>query len=487
MTTEETPSAEFDAILDRAAQAAPTIAATTPRQRAEWLDRAADALDANAAILLPLAIEESHLTEDRLTGELRRTTFQLRLFGEVIREGAFLQATIDHADPDWPMGARPDLRRMMRPLGPVAVFAASNFPFAFSVAGGDTASAIAAGCPVVVKLNPGHPRLSRRVGELVASAMQEAGAPTGTLALVSGMQTGRALVLDPRITAASFTGSLAGGRALFDLATSRPDPIPFYGELGSVNPAFVTEQASLMRAEDIATGFVGSVSMGVGQFCTKPGLLFVPAGSAIPGIAARVAAERSGAAMLNERIREGYGTSLGNLAAHPEVTVLAGSADPGIDPAPTLLLATAKAFLASDGALATESFGPTGLIVSYESDEELLAAAESFEGQLTATVQGEGDETVVPALLAALADRAGRVLWNGWPTGVSVTYAMQHGGPYPATTASQGTSVGTTAIDRFLRPVSYQGVPDALLPAPVRDGNPWSLPRRIDGRTILPS
>ena len=370
---------------------------------------------------------------------------------------------------------------MLRPLGPVAVYAASNFPFAFSVAGGDTASALAAGCPVVLVAHPGHPRLSEATAEVLVAALEGAGAPTGVFALVEGQETGRALITDPRITAGAFTGSLRGGRALFDLASGRETPVPFYGELGSVNPAFVTASASASRAEEVAQGFAASMTLGVGQFCTKPGLLFVPADSPVPALVAERLRETAGAPMLNERIRGGYGQGLASLASHEVVEVLAGSVDPDTDPAPTLLRTSAAEVLADPRPLTAEVFGPAALVVEYTDDEELLAAARVLEGQLTATVQGDQGDAVVPALLAVLSERAGRVLWGGWPTGVTVSYAQQHGGPYPATTAVGTTSVGTAAIERFLRPVAYQDLPEPLLPEPLQDANPWSVPQRIDG------
>jgi NADP-dependent aldehyde dehydrogenase len=482
---EETDEAGYERTLDDAVAAAAVLAAATPDERAGWLDAIATALDAAADRLVPIAIEESHLAEPRLRGELTRTTFQLRLFGEALRAGRLLDAVVDHADPAWGMGPRPDLRRVLIPLGPAAVYAASNFPFAFSVAGGDTAAALAAGCPVVVKVHPGHPRLSSAVHAVMRDALVEAGAPAGAVGLVSGFDTGRRLVLDPRIAVGAFTGSPHGGRALFDLAAGRPVPIPFYAEMGSVNPAVVTRAAAAARAGQIADGYVDSIALGVGQFCTKPGLLFVPAGSGLPELIAERAAARAGAPMLDERLRDAYGEALGTVAAHPEVRVLAGSAAPAEEPSPTVLATTAAALLADPEGLTGEVFGPTALVVEYGDDDELLAALGILEGQLTATIQGEGpgeaDEAILPRLLDVLTARAGRIVWNGWPTGVSVTWAMQHGGPYPATTFSGATSVGMAAVQRFLRPVAYQGLPDALLPPALRESNPWRLPRTVDG------
>jgi NADP-dependent aldehyde dehydrogenase len=472
---------ELDRLIGTAAEAARVLVGSRPTDRATWLEHLANRLDAAADELVPLAAQETHLGVDRLQGELKRTTFQLRLFAEILRNGSFLQATIDHADPAWPMGPRPDLRRMLRPIGPVAVYAASNFPFAFSVAGGDTASALAAGCPVLLKANPSHPELSTATGAQVSDALREAGAPGGVFAVVMGFETGIALVKDARIRAASFTGSLRGGRALFDLAVSRPEPIPFYGELGSVNPAFVTPEASSQRADDVAAGFVGSMSLGNGQFCTKPGLLFVPAGSGLDDLVAALAGDRPAAPMLSEHIRSGYSEALAQLAERPGVRVLAGKARPEGDPAPTVLATTVSDLLADSDAMTQECFGPAAIVVSYASEDELLAAASVFDGQLTATIHGSDTEPVTAALLDVLTERVGRVVWNGWPTGVSVSYAQHHGGPYPATTSVQTTSVGTAAIDRFLRPVTYQDAPDAVLPPPLQEDNPWHLPRRVDG------
>jgi NADP-dependent aldehyde dehydrogenase len=477
----DTPPEELDRLIGAAAEAAPVLVGSHPSDRATWLELVADRLDARAEDLVPLAAQETHLGVDRLQGELKRTTFQLRLFAQILGDGSFLQATIDHADPAWPMGPRPDLRRMLRPIGPVAVYGASNFPFAFSIAGGDTASALAAGCPVLLKANPSHPELSAVTGAHMSDALAEAGAPDGTFAVVMGFETGAALVKDARIRAASFTGSLRGGRALFDLAVSRPDPIPFYGELGSVNPAFVTPDAGAQRADEVAAGFVGSMSLGNGQFCTKPGLLFVPAGWGIEDRVAAFAGERPPEPMLSEHIRSGYSQALEQLAKRPGVRVIAGEIDPEGDPAPTILATTVSDLLADSEALTQECFGPAALVVSYTSEEELLAAAQVFEGQLTATIQSSGPEPVTSALLDVLTERVGRVVWNGWPTGVSVTYAQHHGGPYPATTSVQTTSVGTAAIDRFLRPVTYQDAPDEVLPPALREDNPWHLPRRVDG------
>ncbi len=482
-TKNGTDKTTLDAVLDAAAAAAQPLAASRPAQRAGWLTAVADALDAHAEELVPLAAEESHLAADpRLKGELARTTFQLRLFGEVLTDGTWLGATVDHADADWPMGARPDLRRMMTAIGPVLVFAASNFPFAFSVAGGDTASALAAGCPVVVKAHPGHPRLSDRVAEVVSAALADAGAPDGAFALIHGQDVGVAALQDPRIQAAAFTGSVGAGRALFDIAASRPRPIPFYGELGSINPVVVTAAAAASRGDDIASGFAGSFTMGAGQFCTKPGLLLLPTDHGLGNVLREAVATTSAAPLLNDKIVEGYDAR--NTELRKAGAELLASVDGTPDaPGPELLEVTAEKLLADPDTFATECFGPTSVVVTYRDDQQLEQVLDALEPSLTVSVQGEeSDAARVRELMPALTRLGGRLLWNQWPTGVTVSWAQQHGGPYPATTAPTTTSVGTAAIGRFLRPVAWQGFPDELLPAPLQEANPWQLPRRIDGQ-----
>jgi NADP-dependent aldehyde dehydrogenase len=483
-TPAATTSSELADLLAAAADAAAPLAALRPAERAGLLRAVADALDAAADELVQLAMEESHLLEGRLRGELTRTTFQLRLFGEVLEEGSYLEATIDPADPEWGMGPRPDLRRMLVPLGPTVVYAASNFPFAFSVAGGDTASALAAGCPVLVKAHSGHPRLSARTAELVIGALADAGAPKGTFGLIVGFEKGVEALKDPRVKAGSFTGSIPAGRALFDIASGRPEPIPFYGELGSLNPVFVTPGAVKARGEEIASGFVGSVTLGVGQFCTKPGLLFVPAGHGLDEAILAAAREVGPATLLNQRIADGYGEGITKLVGASGVTPMIEAAPvDGLSVGPTVIKTTVPVLLEQADTLLEECFGPASLVVEYDGPEEMLAAARAFSGNLTATVHGEESEAAeIAPLLDILRERAGRLLWGGWPTGVSVTYAMQHGGPWPATTASLHTSVGTTAIRRFLRPVSFQTMPEELLPEALHDRNVLGIPRRVNGR-----
>jgi NADP-dependent aldehyde dehydrogenase len=470
----------LETVLTGAAAARASFAATSADLRAAALRRVADALDGAAGELVALAYRETNLPEKpRLYAELERTTFQLRLLAETIVEGGYLSVTLDSPDTCWPAGGRHDLRRMLVPVGPVAVFAASNFPFAFSVAGGDTAAALAVGSPVVVKANPGHPLLSDRVAALVTDALQHIGLPDGVFGVVHGIEEGRALVLDPRIKAGAFTGSLQGGRALFDLACSRPEPIPFHAEMGSVNPVFVTASAARERSEGIAEGYVASYTLGAGQFCTKPGLVFVPSAEA-DAFEAHVAATLAGHVaepLLNDGIAARYSSTLDALRSHPAVRVLVA----GSGVAPTLLGCDAADFLTARDDLLVECFGPTSMVVRYSSADELVACARAFTGELAAAVHGALDDDEAGQLIELLTERVGRVLWNGWPTGVSVTYAMQHGGPYPATTMPGHTSVGTTSLRRFLRPVVYQNMPQALLPEVLRDGNPLGVPRRVDG------
>ncbi len=503
----DTTGAQLAEILAAASTAAPDLATRTPAELAGWLDAVASALDAQADTLLPLAEAESHLpARPRLAGELARTTFQLRFFGNLLREGGHLGATIDHADPDWPMGPRPDIRRGHVPFGPVLVFAASNFPFAFSVAGGDTAAALAAGCPVVLKAHPGHPRLSQLTGRIVADALAEAGAPAGVFAVIHGVEAGVSALRDPRISAASFTGSVPGGRALFDIAAARPVPIPFYGELGSVNPVVVTPGAVAERGAAVVSGYVGSFTLGAGQFCTKPGLLFLPAGHGLDAALAEAAGAAKAQPLLNEHIAGGFAKGLATLREQPGVSVLAADpadptdptdptedADPGdrtedaAAPRPTLISVSGRDFAANIEVLRAECFGPASLVVTYADTAELLDLLAGLEPSLTATIQGQEDEAdLVEALLPPLSRLAGRILWNEWPTGVTVSWAQQHGGPYPATTAPGTTSVGAAAISRFLRPVAWQGFPLAFLPPALRDDNPLKVPQRVDGELRLP-
>jgi len=473
-----TTADEVDSIVGAAAAAAGAWAATAPADRAAVLTGIADGLDEHAGELIALAARETHLTEARLTGELRRTSFQLRLFARTVLDGGMLDVRIDTADAEWPMGAaRPDLRRMNIALGPVVNFAASNFPFAFSVAGGDTASALAAGCPVVVKANPGHPALSRAVGEIITGVLTESNAPAGTFGMLFGRDAGVRALTHPLVAAAAFTGSIAGGRALYNLACAREVPIPFYGELGSINPVFVTAAAAHSRAPEIAAGLLGAVSSSAGQLCTKPGLVAVPQESAVLAELIHTGPVPTGE-LLNEAIAAGFSAAVEQVRAHPEVRVLTGGG-PG---QALVLTTTARSVLADRAALMREMFGPATLVATYRDTAELLELARSLHGELTVSVFGDTADDTARALLGAGAAAAGRVLWNSWPTGLSVTYAQHHGGPYPASTAPTTTSVGTAAVARFLRPVVFQSVPEELLPEALRTENPLSVPRSMNGQ-----
>lgn len=477
-------TAEVDQVCRAAAQAAPALAAMPPRQRAELLVALAERLRAHEREIVALADSETLLGSERLAGELVRTTGQLALFADALRDGSVLDLIFDAPVPDAVPAPRPDVRRWLVPLGPVGVFAASNFPLAFSVAGGDTASALAAGCPVVVKAHPGHPRLSALVGQLAADVL-----PAGALAVVHGQQAGRDLVTHPRITAVSFTGSTSGGRALFDLAGGRPDPIPFYGELGSINPVVVTPHAAEARREELVSGFVGALTLGNGQFCTKPGLLFLPAGHGWDDRLAAAVTSVPAAPMLGAWVSDGFAAARDRLANTPGVRVVAAGAVSEQTEAqtatltpPSLFATSASAFVGTP-AMAEEAFGPAALIVEYDSVEDLERALATLPGSLTATVHAEpATETdLARQLVTLLSVKAGRIVWAGWPTGVAVGWATQHGGPWPAALPSTHTSVGVTAIRRFQRPVAYQNLPDELLPQALRDSNPLGLRRRSSG------
>jgi len=463
---DDTSAAELDAVVAAAVVAAPGWADAPASLRVSALRAMADALDSAGGELVPLADRETGLGAGRLGGELARTTFQLGMFADLVESGAHLNVLVDAEVPGAPPAGHPELRRLLVPLGPVAVFGASNFPFAFSVPGGDTASALAAGCPVVVKAHPGHPQTSEAVAALMIQALAEAGAPDGTFALVRGMETGRALVQHPGVRAAAFTGSYAGGRALFDLAVSRPDPIPFYGELGSVNPVVVTRGAA-ERGAALAVEYVDSLTLGTGQFCTNPGLLLVPTGSGLTELVAAEAGTRERGVMLHGGVAGLFRSNVASVRDLPGVRVLVDGSSPGgpgAHSAPVILAADATTALEEHELLRTECFGPAGLVVEYASDAELFALLDHLEGCLVATIHGTADDPVAAAIVQRLARIAGRLVWNGWPTGVAVTAGQHHGGPHPATTNALHTSVGTAAIHRFQRPVAFQGLPFNLLP-----------------------
>ncbi len=466
----ETTDAEVDAIVTAAAEAtAAWGAGTAPARRAAALEAVAGALDERAGELAVIADTETALGGERLTGEVARTTLQLRMFAEELRDGRYLDAVASPAE-----GVRPDVRRVNRPVGPVAVFAASNFPFAFSVAGGDTASALAAGCPVVVKAHEGHPVTSDLTAEAVIAALASAGAPPGTFAVVHGVEAGLRLLRHPDIAAAGFTGSTAGGLALARICAERPVPIPFYGELGSVNPCVVLPGAAFSRPAAIATGYAGSLTLGAGQFCTNPGLLFVPEDVGLMSAIAEAVTASAGAPMLSGRIFAGYEDAVAEAQAHPGVSELAAG-QPGPGPwgaTPRVFQLTLKEFTADLAVLSRERFGPAGLVITYSSVADLLPVLAALSGNLVGAVHadpGSPDEEDLARQVAAVLEHvAGRIVFNGWPTGVAVVAAQHHGGPWPATTAPGFTSVGTAAIRRWLVPVAYQDFPPELRPAALR-------------------
>lgn len=432
-------------------------------RRRAMLEAIADAIDRHAQELVALADGETALGTERLGGEVVRTTSQLRLLGRAAADTGILGVRRDCT-------STADLYRAMRPIGPVAVYAASNFPFAFSVAGGDTASALAAGCSVVVKEHPGHPRTSARTAQVVNEALTLFGAPDGTFATVDGLDAGRQLMTDHRIRAAAFTGSLAGGQALAALAASRPDPIPFYGELGSLNPVIVTRAAVAARGGRIASEFVASFTLGAGQFCTKPGLLLVPHGHDLGPYLERALAAVTPRPLLTEAIRSALLNARVELGRRAdEITLMAQVPDSGDRPGAALYTVAARD-LAADRGLLAERFGPVSILATYDDEDDLLRTTELLPGSLTGSVHAEpSDDDLSRRLIEALAPRCGRLVWNGWPTGVAVSPAMNHGGPWPASTSPRDTSVGTAAIDRFLVPIAYQDVPLRLLPGPLAE------------------
>ncbi|WP_417742000.1 aldehyde dehydrogenase (NADP(+)) [Salipiger sp.] len=462
-------SAQIDAAAEAAEAAFPAYAATTREERAAFLEAIADEIDARGDALTEIGTAETGLPAGRLEGERGRTTGQLRLFAAHIRDGAYLDRRHDKALPDRAPLPRPDLRMLQRPIGPVAVFGASNFPLAFSTAGGDTASALAAGCPVVVKGHEAHPGTAEIVAEAIHAAIEATGMPAGTFSMIHGgsHEVGGALVRHPLIKAVGFTGSLRGGKALYDLCAQRPEPIPFFGELGSINPMFFLPAAMSARAEEMAKGWAGSLTMGAGQFCTNPGALVLIEGPETEAFlaAAKEALEATAPqTMLTEGIADAYRAGAKTLSSQSGVQEVMTSSCDQRNAAPYLLRTTGSAWMENE-TLGHEVFGPLGIAIVVRDEDEMLAVAKSFAGQLTATLMMvEGDIALGQRLLPVLERMAGRVLANGFPTGVEVCDAMVHGGPYPASTNFGATSVGTMAIRRFLRPVCYQNLPEALLP-----------------------
>jgi acyl-CoA reductase-like NAD-dependent aldehyde dehydrogenase len=453
-----------------------------PATRAEGMRRAAAQLRDDGDAIVATAEAETGLPQvPRLRGELERTCVQLELLAAACADGEFVDAIIDPADPEARPVPRPDLRRFSIPVGVVVVFGASNFPLAFGAAGGDTASALAAGCPVIVKGHPLHPGTGELVARAVGAGFAQAGLPDGAFQHLqsSGTEVGLALVDHPDVAAVAFTGSLRGGRALMDRAAARPTPIPVFAEMGSLNPVVITDAAAAARRDELADALTGSVCTVGGQLCTKPGLAFVPRGAAGDGLVAALRerfAAREPEVMLASGIAEAFVAGLQGLDGAPDAV-----AQPGAHAHP-VALEVDIAQLESIEALREEHFGPALVVVRYGSEQELPAAIASLGGQLTATLQAQdGEHARLAPVVAALTAAAGRVLFAGVPTGVSVTWAMQHGGPYPATSDPRHTSVGQTAARRFVRPVAFQSAPAEVLPPAVQDGNPLRIVRRVDG------
>jgi NADP-dependent aldehyde dehydrogenase len=475
-------TADLESALARAEAAAPVLAAVAPATRAAWIGAVADALGANSEELATLADEETALGMPRLTGEVARAVSQLRFYASVAVEGSYLQARIDR-----PTDTTPALARVSVPLGPVAVFGASNFPFAFSVLGNDTASALAAGCPVIAKAHPAHPLTSARTAEIAVAALDEAGAPAGTFSLVTGFDAGIQLVRAPAIAAVAFTGSEAAGLSLWRAANERETVIPVYAEMGTVNPVVVTRGAASTSMADIAKGFVGSFTLGFGQFCTKPGLLFAPASANAPdAVAEALRSAAPSAHMLTKHIAEGVTAGIDEFVSAGARVVTQVPAPPTGWAAPAAVLAATLADLRNSPRLLAECFGPVVLVVEYddgdEGDEELDRTLRVLQGALAAAVMApDPDDPQLPGLVERLTAKVGRVTVNDWTTSVAWQWAQQHGGPWPATTDPRTTSVGAAALDRFVRPITYQSVPERLLPPPLRDANPWGVPRRVDG------
>ncbi len=478
---------EVDLAARLAADAFETYRSTTGRQRAAFLRTIASNIESVAEEIIARAGQETALPPARLQGETARTCAQLRLFAQVAEEGSWVNARIDRADPERKPLPKPDIRSLLRPLGPVVVFGASNFPLAFSVAGGDTASALAAGNTVIVKAHAAHPGTSELVGHAIRQSVRDCGLPEGVFSLLfgSGSQIGTALMKHPLVKAGGFTGSRTAGRILMDVAAARPEPIPFYAEMSSTNPVFILPGALRERADQIAAGLHASFTMGAGQFCTKPGMVFLPKGpDAIPfeNKLRQLVKDSTPFHLLTKTIHSAYDSSIAGRKQRSNVEVSAAGSQSaeGFGAGSVLFETDADSFLGSD--LGAEIFGPTTILVQHSQRDQVLAIARGLEGQLTATIHGtDQDLRDFADLIAILETKAGRLVFNSFPTGVEVTHAMVHGGPYPSTSDGRSTSVGSQAIFRFTRLVCYQGFPEAALPEELKNGNPLGMWRMVNG------
>jgi 2,5-dioxopentanoate dehydrogenase len=481
---------EVDLAANLAADAFEIYQRISGRERGVFLRTIAAKIESIAGDVIERAAQETALPQGRLQAETARTCAQLRLFAQVAEEGSWVNARIDRADPNRKPAPKPDIRSMLRPLGPVVVFGASNFPLAFSVAGGDTASALAGGNPVIVKAHAAHPGTSELVGRALQESVRECGLPEGVFSLLfgSGPRTGMALITHPSIRAGGFTGSRTAGRILMDAAAARPEPIPFYAEMSSTNPVFILPGALREWAENIATGLHASFTMGAGQFCTKPGMVFVPQGADAKAFAEKLQQLVSASSpfhLLTEPIHSSFDSAVATRKRDKSVKVVAegqsAPTDASFAVSSALFETDAASFLGSG--LDAEIFGPTTLLVHHSNRDQVLAIARALEGHLTATIHGtEQDLRDFADLIAILENKVGRLVFNGFPTGVEVTHAMVHGGPYPSTSDGRSTSVGSQAIFRFTRLVCYQGFPDSALPGSLKDANALGIWRMIDGQ-----
>jgi len=476
---------EVNQAVEAAHAAFKTYRHTSPEQRALFLESIADELDALGEDFLNTISQETALPIARLQGERGRTSGQMRLFAKVLRRGDFLGARIDTALPERQPLPRPDLRQIKIGIGPVAVFGASNFPLAFSTAGGDTASALAAGCSVVVKAHSGHMATADYVAQAIERAVEKTGMPKGVFNMIYGNAVGALLVKHPLIQAVGFTGSLKGGRALCDMAAARPQPIPVFAEMSSINPMLMLPEALKNRGDQIAQELADSVVLGCGQFCTNPGLILgikSPEYTRLIEQLSEIMANKPAQTMLNAGTLNSYVSGLSHLAEHAGIQHLAGQEQQGEQALPQLFKADVELLLAGNQLLQEEIFGPTTIVIEVEDKAQLLQALSSMNGQLTTSlIADESDLAEFADVVPVLEEKAGRLLLNGYPTGVEVCDAMVHGGPYPATSDARGTSVGTLAIDRYLRPVCYQNYPQNLLPEALRDENPLNLLRLVNG------
>lgn len=476
----------LDTIFSAAQEAFLSYKNLSASKKADFLEEIAKILEENRSAIVLMAVRESNLPEGRINGELGRTTGQIKLFASQVREGSWLEATIDPADPNRTPLPKADIRRMLIPVGPVVVFGASNFPLAFSTAGGDTISALAAGCPVVYKGHPAHPDTSKFVGECISQAVKKSGLPEGVFTHVEGgVKMGQDLVKHPLAKAVAFTGSYGAGKSLFNIANDRKEPIPVYAEMGSVNPIFTFSQRLNNELVPMAQSFVSSLTLGAGQFCTNPGLIFVPKEVAPRFENAVSAALESAAAgpMLHEGIAESYYTALDNLKTRSELKwVKVPDAKHLINVSPALAEIKASDWIA-DELFQEEVFGSFALMVVYENESELIEVAKKLKGQLTITLWADTSELKNQTeLINLLEEKCGRLLFTGVPTGVEVGYAMQHGGPFPSTTDARSTSVGAHAIKRFARPIAFQDMPSELLPEALKNENPLGIMRQVNGK-----